>query len=128
VTTNLVSVLIVDDEPDVLWVLSNILNRSGYFVTTALNACEALNYVRQQAFDLAFIDMKLPDMNGEQLAVAIRDIVPNLPLVMISGYYYAEDPQIKKELHQKLYTDFIAKPFGVGEVRSAVQRVLTDKK
>lgn len=117
-------VLIVDDEPDMLWVLGKILQYASYRVTTASTAKDALSRVQQERFDMAFIDMKLPDMSGQQLTVAIRTVAPDLPIAMISGYYYTEDPEIQRELQQKPYTTFIAKPFDSKAVQNVVQQML----
>lgn len=121
---NLIYILIVDDEPDMLWSLSRILSYANYTVTTALNASEALNYLRQFSFDVAIIDVKLPDMDGLQLAMRLKTIAPGLAIVLISGYYYAEDPEIEREVNQKIATSFISKPFSLPEIRSSIQRVL----
>ena len=119
-------VLIVDDEPDMLWALSQMLVHAGYAVTTALNADEALHCLRQQVFALAIIDAKLPDMDGLHLAALLKEITPDLAIVLISGYYYAEDPEIAREVDQKAVMSFISKPFSVQEIRSTLQRLLTN--
>jgi len=120
-TSDRYSILIVDDEPDLLWVFGNFLTRTGYTVVTAPNATEALSLVHQHSFALAFIDVKLPDMDGLKLAVAIRDLAPDLPLIVLSGYHYGEDAEIVKGVAEGLYAGFIAKPFDLQEVHDAAQ-------
>jgi len=123
-TNNPIRILIVDDEPDMLWTLSQSLGYAGYAVTQALNAHEALNYVGQCSFALALIDVKLPDMDGLQLATMVKAIVPNLAIILISGYYYVEDPEIAREVNQNVATSFLSKPFSLQEIRNTIQRVL----
>ena len=123
-TNNPIRILIVDDEPDMLWTLSQSLSYASYAVTQALNAHEALNYLRQCSFALALIDVKLPDMDGLQLATTVKEIAPNLAIILISGYYYAEDPEIAREVNQKVATSFLSKPFSLQEISSTIQRVL----
>lgn len=122
------SILVIDDDPDMLWVLNKMLSYAGYNVTTALHARDALDCLRQHSFALALIDMKLPNMDGLQLAAALQAIDPALAIIMISGYYYAEDPEIEEKLNQNLCAGFIAKPFGVEDVHSAIQHALRQKR
>lgn len=123
-TNKPIRILIVDDEPDMLWTLSQSLGYAGYAVTQALNAHEALNYVRQGSFALALIDVKLPDMDGLQLATMVKAIAPNLAIILISGYYYVEDSEIAREVNQNVATSFLSKPFSLQEIRNTIQRVL----
>jgi len=126
-TNGNVSVLIVDDEPDMLWVLEHALRRSGYGVVTASNAYRALDCLKQQRFALAFIDMKLPDMDGLQLATAIREMNVDIGIILISGYYYANDAEIEQEFAQRPYVGFIAKPFNLADIREIAFKALTDR-
>jgi DNA-binding NtrC family response regulator len=121
---NDISILVVDDDPDMLWVLNKILTLTGYRVTTALNGADALACLQEQSFALALIDMKLPMMDGLQLAGALKVVAPTIVIILISGYYYAEDPEIEKKLDQNFCAGFIAKPFDVEDVRSTIRRVL----
>ena len=127
VTNNPVKILVVDDEPDMLWSLNQILSYANYTVVTASNGGEALNYLRKHAFAVAIVDVKLPDMDGLQLATMLKAITPELVIVLISGYYYAEDPEIEREVNQKIATSFISKPFSLRELRSTIQQVFVNK-
>jgi len=127
VTNNPVKILVVDDAPDMLWSLNQILSYANYTVVTASNGGEALNYLRKHAFAVAIVDVKLPDMDGLQLATMLKAITPELVIVLISGYYYAEDPEIEREVNQKIATSFISKPFSLRELRSTIQQVFVNK-
>ncbi len=115
--------LVVDDEPDICWALENILNSAGYQARTAVSGKEALELVKENPFEVAFIDAKLPDMDGTQLAREIKEIDPKLALVLISGYFH-EGKAIEEGFAQGLYVGFIGKPFDLEEVRSAAKRAL----
>ena len=65
-------ILIVDDEPDMCWALEHLLNKRGYVTRTALSAQEALKLMEEHRFACAFLDAKLPDMDGLELARCIR--------------------------------------------------------
>ena len=65
-------ILIVDDEPDMCWALEHLLNQRGYVTRKALTAPEALILMERHRFACAFLDAKLPDMDGLELARRIR--------------------------------------------------------
>ena len=115
--------LIVDDEPDMCWALENILKRNGFCSKKALNGREALELVKQNPFRIAFIDAKLPDIEGLQLAKKIRDIDPLVRIVIISGYFYRDDTDILNAHKQGLINGFIAKPFSHNEVLKIIERL-----
>ena len=103
-------ILIVDDEPDMGWALEHILNKRGYVTRTALTAMEALMLMERHRFACAFLDAKLPDMDGLDLAQRIRERVPDMRILMVSGYFYRDDVSIQEAISQGLIVDFISKP------------------
>jgi len=110
-------ILIVDDEPDMCWVLENILRLTGYAVTTTTTGTEALELLTEEPYAVAFVDVKLADMDGLELAALIRQQSPHTSIVLISGYFYQEDKIINEGLEKELFIGFIAKPFNLEEVR-----------
>lgn len=110
-------ILIVDDEPDMCWVLENILSSAEYRITTATSGKEALELVGEPGFQVVFIDAKLSDLDGLELAALIRQQSPHTAIVLISGYYYQEDRAINEGLEKNLFVGFISKPFNLEEVR-----------
>lgn len=80
------SILIVDDEPNLRQSLSLILQRNGYQVTAAGNAAEALQYLEAGGFHLAFLDIKMPDMDGITLLTEIRSKYPSMPIFILTAH------------------------------------------
>jgi DNA-binding NtrC family response regulator len=115
------AVLIVDDEPDMCWALEHILEQHGVLAKRALSAQQALTLVNSNRFQLAFLDAKLPDMEGIELARRIREADPAVRIVMISGYFYREDAAVQKALSEGLIGGFIGKPFLHAEIRKAIE-------
>lgn len=116
-------VLIVDDERDICWALESILRQMGLKPVSVVDAKSALKHLQHLPFKLAFVDVRLPDMDGIKLARLVRETFPYLPIVLISGYYYRDDQTIQEDLG-KLFVDFIEKPFDVKEIRRVVQKAL----
>src|SRR4030066_2315314 len=80
------SILIIDDEPYLMRSLGLILQRAGYNITTAANAAEAIHLLQAGAFDLTFLDIKLPDQNGIQLLPQIRELYPEMPIFILTAH------------------------------------------
>ena len=82
--------LIVDDEPKLLDLLSRYLGRLGYQVETCGDATEALARFQAEPdrFSMAITDLSLPSLNGEELIERLRQIRPGLPAIITSGYPY----------------------------------------
>ena len=113
--------LIVDDETDMCWALEHILKKNAFLSKRALTGQEALNLMKVDRFRLAFLDAKLPDMEGLDLARRIRKRDPAVPIVMISGYFYRDDDAIQKAVAEGLISSFIGKPFDHDEILKAIE-------
>ncbi len=79
-------VLVVDDDPVVGKSFDRVLSGKGYAVITASNGEEALNKLRSENYDLVFTDIKMPGMNGLEVAEKVKASQPWLPVVIITGY------------------------------------------
>jgi len=113
--------LIVDDEPDMCWVLEEILRKKGFASKMALNGWEALTLIAPNRFRLVFLDAKLPDMDGLELARRIREVDPSIRIVLVSGYFYKDDIAVQKALEEGLICGFVAKPFLHDEILRAIK-------
>jgi CheY-like chemotaxis protein len=82
-----VSVLIVDDEPAVRQFVSQVLESGGYGIRTAENAHQALSLVRDGGMpDVLLVDLKMPGMDGDELAAALRQAEPDLKILYFTGF------------------------------------------
>ena len=85
-TKNKASILIVEDEANIRELLSDILQQNGYSVYTAGNGQEAIQKSKAEFFNLALLDIKLPDMEGTKLLMNLHESVPKMVKIMITGY------------------------------------------
>ena len=116
--------LIVDDEPEMCWVLEHLLKQNGYNCLKALSGQEAMAIAETIRFRMVFLDAKLPDIEGLELARQIRRRLPGIHIVMISGYFYRDDETIKRALSSGLIRHFISKPFNHEEILRVVRDCL----
>jgi CheY-like chemotaxis protein len=79
------TVLYVDDNPKSSRLLSSVLEECGFRVITKNDPIEALALCKRTYFDLALLDYEMPQMSGAKLAQEIKYLVPDVPVVLISG-------------------------------------------
>jgi two-component system response regulator AtoC len=105
--------LIIDDEENMRHMLSSMLKKSGYRVSTASNGSEAMDMVDQTLYDFILCDLKMPDMSGMEFFEAARDKLWASTVIMMSAYGTIDTAV---EAMKKGAYDFISKPFKLDEV------------
>jgi len=88
--TKKLKILIVDDEDSLRETFGDILSMEGYEVALAKDGYEAIEKVKQQTFDLAFLDIKMPGINGVETFKEIKKINPNIIVFMMTAYSQKE--------------------------------------
>jgi DNA-binding response OmpR family regulator len=83
--TPVAHILVVDDEANLRRTVARILQRAGFEVTTADNANEAMTLLAAQRFDLIYMDIRMPDMNGLEALKSIHALYPQLPVILFTG-------------------------------------------
>lgn len=118
-----IRVLIVDDEPDIVDLLSEILVSSGFEVASALDAQGALEQIKAQIFDAAIVDFNLPDMNGVMLHRQIRQMDEELAqkTLFTSGQMQTDQAL---DYYMVYGGGFLSKPFEVEQVLSALDKTI----
>jgi DNA-binding NtrC family response regulator len=85
------SILIVDDQEGILETLSAILEEKGYHTATAKNGREAIEKAKMNFYNVALLDIKLPDIEGTKLLTEIEETSPRMVKIMITGYASLEN-------------------------------------
>jgi len=103
-------ILVVDDDESIRKVLKTILEEEGYVVDTAENGKEAIEKANTKFYNLALIDIRLPDMEGTKLLTAMKDTTPKMIKIIVTGY-----PSLQNavEAVNKGADAYILKPFKI---------------
>ena len=110
-------ILVVDDEPSVGNTIKMLLQFDGHEVEATNSSKKALAMFESGRFDLVFTDFTMPEMNGDQLAAAIKAGAPDQPIVMITAHAGSLPPSPD--------VDFVVgKPFRLEHLREAIAKVL----
>ncbi|NOX33640.1 MAG: sigma-54-dependent Fis family transcriptional regulator [Deltaproteobacteria bacterium] len=102
------NILIVDDEKNYPMIIGELLQEEGYSSLTASSGMEALDILNNELVDLVLTDVKMPGMSGIQLLEKIKEINPDIPVVIMTAYGSVE--KAVEAMHKGAYT-FILKPF-----------------
>ncbi|GAA6135876.1 two-component system response regulator PilR [Oceaniserpentilla sp. 4NH20-0058] len=114
-------ILIVDDEPDILELLSMTIHRLGLQCITACSIADAKHQLSTQNFDLCLTDMRLPDGSGLDLVADMQTQHPNTPVVVITAYGSVE---VAIEAMKEGAFDFLAKPIELDKLKSVIRTAL----
>jgi len=119
-------ILVVDDDPGTCTNLKNILSNQGYRVCTANTGEEAIARAQKKDFDIIFIDMKLPTINGLETYLTIKKANPEAVAIMMTGYRQEIADLVEEALNNNAYT-CLYKPLD-GEVILKLVEELQEKK
>jgi DNA-binding NtrC family response regulator len=114
------SILIVDDEEDILNVLKLILTKEGYQVDTALDGKQALQLFRKNSYDIVLTDLKMPEIDGMELLERIKEIRPETEVLIMTAYASVDSAVLAMK---KGAADYIVKPFLNEDVKMRIARV-----
>jgi excisionase family DNA binding protein len=112
-----VRALVIDDDPDVCSLFVDTLDGTSHSVVTANDAEEGFEYVTQEDFDIVFLDLKLPKIDGVELFGRIRKIKPFLPVMIVTGF---PDSELMKKALAYGPISVISKPLRPVDILSAV--------
>ena len=114
-------VLVVDDDSAVRDSLAKWFGSEGYYAKAAKDAAEAMEAVEKERWDIALLDLKMPDVDGIQLQLRLREMDAELPVVIMTGYASVESAV--RTLKNGAY-DYIVKPFDPDELVHLVGKTL----
>ena len=114
-------VLVVEDEPMVRGIEIEYLTADGHIVETAADGGEGLSKFRSGKFDLVLVDRAMPEVNGDQLTDAIKELDPDMPVILVTGFSEASGNENKKQQADLI----LAKPFSHASLCNAVKKVMS---
>ena len=117
------AILVVENEEETARALKNNLAEQGYRVTVTASPHEALELVEQSRFDLIFVDVNLPAMNGLELYLAIKKITPTAMAIIMTGMEEEFETLAREAVRRNAYT-VVRKPLEIDHVLGLLQRIV----
>jgi signal transduction histidine kinase len=116
-------ILLVEDKPLVREVVWEHLIRQGHTVDTASDGQQGLEKFLASRYDLVITDLAMPAMSGEQLAMEIKKIAPNKPIILLTGF---GDPRLAQNAYSELVDCVLIKPVTLFALRQAIAKVTAE--
>jgi YesN/AraC family two-component response regulator len=113
--------LIVDDEKIIRITFSRFLSKEGYFIETAESVDDALDKFNKAYFDLVITDLVMEDRNGIELLKEVKNINPEIPVLILTGY---GDINSAVEAMRNNADDYLLKPFNMEELKILINKCL----
>lgn len=116
-------ILVTEDDDAVRSFVARALTLDGHRIVTAEDGADALETLQREsgAFDLLLSDIRMPAMDGIELAMQTAPRFPSLPILLMTGY---ADQRERAEGLDRIVHDVVQKPFSLAEIRSAVKSTL----
>ena len=114
------TVMVVDDDPALQALFKQFLKKAGFGRLVVGSGAEAISLARKQKFDFVFLDLKLPDIPGDEVYVQLKEIHPDLPIVVITGY---PDSEILSKILSTGPVTVIKKPIEFDQLNKAVKQL-----
>jgi ATP-dependent Lon protease len=118
-------VLVVDDEKITRQNLEHVFKKDGYYVNTASDGAEALNFLEESAFDVIVTDLKMGKVDGMEVLEKAKEVNPSTEVVIITGYATVSTAI---EAMKKGSYHYLTKPLKLNEIRSTIEKALFKKK
>ena len=114
-------ILIIDDQENIRESLKLALEKEGYLVETAENGQEAIRKSKEQFYNMALVDLRLPDMDGIELLTKMRETVPEMVKIIITGYPMLENAI---EAVNRGADGYVVKPVNMNKLLETVEEHL----
>ncbi len=118
-------ILVVDDEQSLRDVLSIMLKRAGYVVTSAMDGEDAIELLNREIFDLVITDLRMPKIDGMEVLKAVKSVSPETVVLIITAFATADSAV--EAMKQGAY-DYLTKPFQVDEVQLIIRNALEKRR
>jgi DNA-binding NtrC family response regulator len=115
------NILVIEDDPKMRKAITTIMRKQGYEVTAAADGETGLNQARENEFDLAIVDLKLPGMDGIEVLKALKSKDKKISVIMITAYATIDSAV---DAMKQGAEDYIPKPFNLEEIRLVVGKVM----
>jgi len=114
------TVLVVDDDPALQALFKQFLKKANLARLVVGSGAEAISVAKKQKFDFVFLDLKLPDIPGDEVYVQLKAMYPDLPIVVITGY---PDSEILSKILASGPVTVIKKPLEFDQLNKAVKQL-----
>jgi DNA-binding NtrC family response regulator len=115
-------ILVVDDDPEFCNLIQNVLEKHQYGIKTVQSGEEAIDLARDNSYDVILIDVKLPTLNGLETYLRIRDLDPDVIVILMTAFRFETEDLVQQALSSSAYA-CLYKPFDMNELLDLLAEV-----
>ena len=119
----MIRIMVLDDVEDSGVMIKRIMERKGHSVYVFTEEQEAFDYLKQEAIDIAILDIKLKKMSGVEVLKQIKDSYPNIEVLMLTGYPTLETAHEAKDYGAR---EYLVKPIDKKELEEKIDSILQE--
>ncbi len=121
------SILVIDDEPEIRLLISNILTQDGHEVDQAENGDTGLQLIELHPYDLVITDIIMPEIDGIAVIMSLKMKHPQIKTIVLTGGSSKNDKDYLMGISRAMKVDLVmSKPFFINDLRNAVKRITTE--
>ncbi len=121
---NNINILVIDDDKDICMSLKKILSLDGYKVRTISRPKSALREIEKNTYHLIILDLKMPEMSGEELLIKIRKFDYDISVIILTAFPSVDSAV---QVFKNQVVDYVKKPFKIADLRDKVRSALRAK-
>ena len=119
-------ILIVDDEPDIIFSFRSFFGRRGFLVNTTASGKDALQLIKTSKPDLVLLDLTLPEMTGKEVLLRLREYDKKTKVIIVTGHMLKSEEE-NKEFQSLGITAYLNKPINLKELENIVGLIFKNK-
>jgi CheY-like chemotaxis protein len=117
-------ILVIDDEPSIRKSFMTALEDTGYLVETAESGEVGIEKLERNKYDLIFLDLNMPGLNGVETLRQLREINKDVPIYIVTAFHAAFTDQLKKAAEDKIDFELLKKPLSGNQIVTITRRIL----
>ena len=120
-------VLVIDDEQAVRKSFELALKKTPYTLDAAAKGEEGLKLLQEQAYDLIYLDLKMPGMSGVETLLRIREKDKDIPVYIVTAFHKEFFDELTEARKQEIEFELLMKPIGLEQIREITSAILDDE-
>ncbi|MHC4267619.1 MAG: helix-turn-helix domain-containing protein [Planctomycetota bacterium] len=119
-----INILVIDDDKDICESIKKLLTIDGFNVKTITRPLHTLRELKKQTYHLIILDLRMPEINGEELLREIRKVNPDISVIILTAF-----PSVDSAVQalQSQVFDYVKKPFNINDLRATIKKALRSK-
>jgi len=118
------NILVIDDDPGIIKSFQLALEDADYEVHTAISGEDGINQFKNKKFDLIYLDLKMPGLDGAETLLLLRDLDKNVPIYIVTAYHKDYFDRLQSAINKNINFEIIQKPIDIDQIVLVTKAIL----